>query len=252
MPVIVFLHGFTATDPDLYRAWIDHLVRRGSVVIYPDYQESGLGFGRQDDYVPNMLAGIASALEVARLAPTAVHLVGHSLGGVLGVAYLVEGPATGLPGPATLTVLTPGGCKSCPGGVFGVSLPETIDPQSGLLLHIVTGADDTLVGDRDARAIDAILSQVPDGQRRALEVVSDRYGEPDLVADHRFPQTGGFRRELDALDWYGLWRPLDALIACATAGQLCDIALGVDPASLSMGRWSNGTPVTIPVLTNWS
>ena len=41
-PVIVFLHGWTAMDPWLYGAWIQHLARRGNVVIHCRYQDSVL------------------------------------------------------------------------------------------------------------------------------------------------------------------------------------------------------------------
>lgn len=252
MPVIVFLHGFTATDPERYWAWLDHLVRQGAVLVYPDYQESGLSFLDQDEVVPNMLDGIVGALQAAGLAPPTVHVVGHSLGGVLGVAYLDAAPAAGLPEVATLTVIAPGGCATCGGVPVGVDLPASLDVPPELLLHIVTGADDSLVGDRDAQAIAAILGDVPGERRRLVEVQSDRHGEPDLVADHLFPQTGGPGGEIDALDWYGLWRPFDALLTCATSGQWCDIALGTDASALAMGHWSDGTPVTTPSPPDWS
>lgn len=35
---MIFLHGWSVMQPDLYRAWIDHIVRRGMVVVYPRYQ----------------------------------------------------------------------------------------------------------------------------------------------------------------------------------------------------------------------
>ncbi len=37
-PLVIFLHGWSVMQPDLYRAWIDHIVRRGMVVVYPRYQ----------------------------------------------------------------------------------------------------------------------------------------------------------------------------------------------------------------------
>src|SRR5262245_16876298 len=39
-PVIVFLHGWGGMNPLYYGAWIDHLVKRGNIVIYPRYQGS--------------------------------------------------------------------------------------------------------------------------------------------------------------------------------------------------------------------
>lgn len=33
-PVVVFTHGWSVMQPDLYRAWIEHIVRRGAILIY--------------------------------------------------------------------------------------------------------------------------------------------------------------------------------------------------------------------------
>jgi len=38
-PLVVFNHGYGATEPRTYGAWIDHLVKRGKIVVYPAYQE---------------------------------------------------------------------------------------------------------------------------------------------------------------------------------------------------------------------
>ncbi len=37
-PVIVLLHGWGGTSPSGYGCWIEHLVRQGNVVIFPEYQ----------------------------------------------------------------------------------------------------------------------------------------------------------------------------------------------------------------------
>ncbi len=44
LPIVLFLHGFDVTDPEIYHAWIDHLVRRGAVLVFPDYQAPNLPF----------------------------------------------------------------------------------------------------------------------------------------------------------------------------------------------------------------
>lgn len=247
MPVVLFLHGFGATDPQTYRGWITHLARRGNIVVYPDYQPEGFLVSDQSGFVPNMLAGVRDGLEATGVAPEAVHVVGHSLGGVMGTSYLQAGPASGLPGAVSLTVIAAGGCSTC--GTtegFGVPLPDTLSVADDLLLHVVTGVDDSIVADGDALAIWNRLDGVPNDRKRFIEVQSDRHGAPELVADHLFVQSDGFGSGLDALDWYGTWRPLDSLIACSTAADSCDIALGADAAALSMGTWSDGQAVALP------
>ena len=59
-PIVVFCHGWGALDPEGYRAWIDHIVRRGNIVIWPNYQASLLTPG--GDFLPNAIAGIRAAL----------------------------------------------------------------------------------------------------------------------------------------------------------------------------------------------
>jgi len=152
---------------------------------------------------------------------------------------------------ASLTLIAPGGCATC--GTtegFGVPLSDDLRAPAGLLLQMVTGSDDAIVGDGDARAIWNLLDEVAVDRKRFVEVRSDRYGEPDLVADHLFAQGDGFGGEVDALDWYGAWRPLDSLIACADEGVMCEVALGTDADALGMGEWSDGRPVALPVVVD--
>ena len=40
-PVVVFLHGWGAVNPSVYGGWIDHLARRGYLVLYPAFQTIG-------------------------------------------------------------------------------------------------------------------------------------------------------------------------------------------------------------------
>ena len=35
LPLVVFLHGYQAVEEFYYVAWIEHLVKRGAVVLYP-------------------------------------------------------------------------------------------------------------------------------------------------------------------------------------------------------------------------
>ena len=39
-PVVIFLHGWSGTNPLYYGAWIDHIVKRGNIVVFPRYQSN--------------------------------------------------------------------------------------------------------------------------------------------------------------------------------------------------------------------
>ena len=247
LPVVVFLHGFGATDPALYREWMDHIARRGSMVIFPDYQVPGFFGGGQEAYLANTFAGIEQAFAHLGSIPDRAHVVGHSLGAVLTAAYGALAPAADLPPAATLTMVTPGGCRTCGNfGSFGVPLPLDLQIPAGTLVRTVVGGDD-FVGDADARAIQAMLSDIPPDRKVFESITSDNHGSPPLVADHLFPQTSGTGESTDALDWYGLWRPFDALMSCADRQRDCELALGDGDDRRFMGTWSDGTPVRPPV-----
>ena len=61
-PVVIFLHGYSAMFPDSYRGWIDHLAKRGNIVIYPRYQEKLLT--PPAEYFQNAIASVRAALAV--------------------------------------------------------------------------------------------------------------------------------------------------------------------------------------------
>ena len=60
---MVFVHGFTAVDPDVYRARIEHIVRRGAVVGYPDDQTTARLETARDEIVVNAVDALDSALD---------------------------------------------------------------------------------------------------------------------------------------------------------------------------------------------
>ncbi len=257
-PLVLFFHGFTATDPDVYRAWIDHVALRGAVVVYPDYQTDNLF--RQDPaaYLADALAGVRAGLDVLAadqptlVDPTRVVAVGHSLGGVLAANYAAVAADEGLPVPDVLMPVAPGGCGGCgdAGDRLGTPLLPLgdISPQTYAL--VIVAADDDLVGDTAARIIWAGLGAIPADRRDYVIAVSDDHGEPELEADHNFAQSGGLSGEVDALDWYGPWKLLDGLMACAFGGDgeggaevACAVGLGDTAAQRAMGRWDDGRPV---------
>jgi hypothetical protein len=58
-PLIVLLHGWGGMNPLYYGAWIDHLVKRGNIVVYPRYQASLLT--PIQEFTPNTLQAIKDA-----------------------------------------------------------------------------------------------------------------------------------------------------------------------------------------------
>jgi dienelactone hydrolase len=193
-PVIVFVHGYGGTNPMSYGAWINHLVRRGNIVIYPKYQSMTSMIGGSLSYTSNCVSAVKDALNLLK---TGSHIrpdlnkfaiVGHSYGGILAVNIAALAKQAGLPTPKAVTSVEPGISTMVP--LQDLSLI----PATTLLLTIV-GDRDFLVGNRDAKKIFRRTSQIPIENKNYITMVSDNHGLPGLTADHFAPTcmapTGG-------------------------------------------------------------
>src|SRR4051794_10482422 len=76
-------------------------------------------------------------------------------------------------------------------------------------------------------------------------IVPDTHPDSPLKPDHPLPATTLWG-PLDAYDWYGMWKWLDALMSCSSAGHACNAASGNTPQQRFLGTWSDGVPVTEP------
>jgi acetyl esterase/lipase len=249
LPLVIFAHAYTERDPGPYLGWIEHLVRRGAVVLYPEYE------GTDSDeaaYRQNLLDAVGSALEMLERERVAVDLtqvavVGHSLGGVLAVDYAVSAAAAGLPVPTAVMSVAPSCLTedvSCLGGDL-----DAIEPTTRVLLVTEqTDAEDPVVTAAVSR-IWTGMNAVPLENRDIVTPITDTHGLPWLSSTHQQAYAGTLMAP-DAYDWYGPWKWLDALMGCAFDGEWCEYALGNTPEQRSMGTWSDGTPVEEAVVTD--
>jgi pimeloyl-ACP methyl ester carboxylesterase len=234
LPLVVFLHGYSAMSPLPYRGWIDHIVRTGAIVIYPRYQEHLLTLSTE--YHPNTVKAVRTALELlaepGHFTPDLdrVAVVGHSAGGVGAATFAARAKDDVLPIPKAVMIVEPG--QGLSDKLALIPLDDYSKIPAETRLFVVIGDADKFVGDISARRIWARTSHVKD--RAFITVQSDHHGSPELHASHFSPLADFFTT--DALDWFGYWRMFDTLSASAFAGN--DTRL--DPA---MGQWSDGTDV---------
>ena len=258
VPLVLFFHGYTALNPGPYLSWINHLALGGAAVFYPDYQDGNFGVQNPDNYLPQALSGVRQLMEqmgtgdLPAVDGTRVAAVGHSLGGVLAANYAAIAADQEVPVPGVLMPVEPGGCAGCgnTGDRLGAPILDLGPISSTVRALVVAGEDDTVVEDLAAKLIWAGLAQIPLDHRDFVLFRSDSHGDPPLIADHLMPQTAGSLSELDALDFLGLWKLLDSLMACAFDGEWCDVALGNTAAQRSLGRWSDGVPVRPLLVTD--
>jgi pimeloyl-ACP methyl ester carboxylesterase len=255
-PLVIFLHGYTAIDPEIFRPWIDHIVQNGAIVIYPFYQNANDLIIPQ--FIDNSVTAIHDALdELAKpghvpVDLTRVGVVGHSVGGVLTADYAAIAAAEGLPVPSVIMPVEPAGCIDCnalPPGQ-GVPLEDFSTIPASVLAYLVVGNDDFLASEYGAKLIWKGMTAVPLENRDYIVVRSDYHGSPLLFADHGFPIAGPLPEQINALDWYGTWKLFDLLTECAFANTGCDQAFGGTEAQTFMGAWSDGTPVVPAIVTD--
>jgi dienelactone hydrolase len=187
-PLIVFLHGWGGMNPMYYGAWIDHIVKRGNVVVYPRYQANLLTPIKE--FTPNTIAAIKDAIARLQTEPGHVKVdltkfaaVGHSVGGLLAANVAALASESGLPQAVAVMSVEPGISEP----PINVPLADLKKIPAETLLLAIAGDQDTLVRDVDAKRVYYESTRVPARNKNYVTLVSDLHGSPTLQASHRAP-----------------------------------------------------------------
>ncbi len=117
-PLLVFIPGWTSTNPVNLGAWFDHLVKQGNIVAYLQYQDSALTplAEMPDNALENFRKALAE-LQHGQRPDGAAHVrpdlnrfsvFGHSGGGILIADVAAMAVSAGLPQPQVIFPVTPG------------------------------------------------------------------------------------------------------------------------------------------------
>ncbi len=263
-------------NPLYYGAWIDHLVKRGNIVIYPRYQATLLT--SINDFTPNTISAVKDAIN--RLQTEKGHVtpelnkfaaVGHSMGGLLAANLAALASESKLPHVRAVMSVEPGITEA----PVSFALADLKKIPSDTLLLAVAGDQDSLVRDTDAKRIYYESTRVSAANKDFITLVSDSHGTPALLASHRAPtaldksydsgeglsgtpagtsdpigNAPQVKRRVrpetmmvNALDYFGTWKLFDALCDTAFMGKNRQYALGNTSQQRFMGVWSDGVPV---------
>ncbi len=255
--VVVFMHGYGAYNPMIYGQWINHLVRRGNIVIFPRYQRN-LFFPRPPRFGRNAAKGIRDALvrldTGQHVKPVVEPLViaGHSYGGVVAADLGVNFEEYNIPQPKGLLLCSPGS-----GPFKGGRLKSYADMPEDTYLLIMLSDGDQVVGDSFGELVYETAVNTP--HRNLIRQFRDEHGDTKIRDGHNesysllmdydigkrnFSSKRAMRiASLDAVDYYGYWKLLDALINYTANGTHFDYAFGNTPQQTYLGEWSDGTPV---------
>ncbi len=265
-PVIIFLHGWSGSEPN-HTVWLTHLARKGNVVVFPRWQSRSTP---ESSYIPNALWSVKDGLAHLVAAPgvrpdNADGLyIGYSAGGHVVTSLANRHVAEGLPTPKAVLTLMGGA-----GAAWGDQSFEGI-PSAAKVVCVV-GDQDWVVGRNGCDALWDDTGHIPAGNRNYVWMFGDSRGTSDLVTDH-FPPSEILHEQLgllgaaeptlaadhlapsegscsplvcviDALDWYGVWKLADGLRDCSIYGTNCSYALGNTFNQRYMGNWSDGVAV---------
>lgn len=249
LPVIVFNHGWIGMNPKFYDAWINHIVRKGNIVIFPRYQKS-LNTP-QSEFTPNAIKAVKLAIsKLQSSSHTKPNLnnfaiLGHSIGGIVSANMAALASENGIPQPKAIMCVAPEATW------FKSKLEDLSKIPKGTLLITAIGNQENLPS-IDTKKIIAETVNIPNEDKNLVMLFSDNYGNPELIADHLAPcglspEMGSDKasswKTTNALDYYGFWKLFDGLYNAAFFNINRDYALGNTPKQRFMGKWSDGNPV---------
>ncbi|MBD3392047.1 MAG: alpha/beta hydrolase fold domain-containing protein [Chitinivibrionales bacterium] len=242
LPLVFFLHGLGTNSPAAYDHITRHLAARGCCVVMPHYRISSFPAQRRTyrGIYRRMLCA-AAELELT-VDTTRIGFVGHSFGGAA------------IPALA-LRLLTQRGWGAraafmyimAPHFVFGITEKELREFPSHVKMLVQVYEEDDCNDHKIASHLFETIG-VPDSAKGYMMLVSDSSAAVGcrLCADHSTPcGPGDELGEIDGLDYYGVYRPLDALAACTFSGKggCRDAALKTEDERYFMGVWQDGRPV---------
>ncbi len=257
--LIIFVHGYGVNNPGPYGAWIEHLVRKGNIVVYPKYQINAT-LTLPSQFTPNTVTAILNSINELNTNPNRtkprlqnIALIGHSYGGVISSNLATEYQSYGIPKPKCFMLCEPGTSILTGGRLDSYSNMD--DSYSAL---IIVGADDAVVGDSFGREIMDSTS-IPTSRKNYIIHHEDSHGDETIAATHDEPLaansnydggvlgaivTGAYAMSKEnTVDYYCYWKLGDALLDCSFNNLNCNYAFGDTQEQKNMGQWSDGQEV---------
>jgi len=259
LPLIVFSHGFGEWNPLRYGRWIEHLVKRGNIVVFPRYQVNEYTT-LATSFTGNAVTGMKRAIDTIRAHPSwtqpeldKVFYVGHSYGGLLSANFATNYSSYGIPKPKAILLACPG-YGTYPGG----QLSSYSGMDSSIFVLDIFENTDNVVDSTFALQVFNQTTLIPYTHKNLVIHFADSTGTPAVVSSHgQAPcidstMTNGDNGVVmlqasyaftDVTDFYCYWKLFDALEDCALTGGGCNTAFGDTYPQKFMGLWSNGTPI---------
>ncbi|MBD3419038.1 MAG: hypothetical protein GF398_02860 [Chitinivibrionales bacterium] len=247
LPVLLFMHGYSRPTPDHYRRLLNFCASKGYMVIFSSYHERGFRLTNRKHY-DLLLKGFEEALllESRRIDTTRIGFIGHSFGAgaapALARHFLVK-RRWGANG-ACMFLMAPWYVRYITNEQFN-RFPRHLNA-------IVQVYENEKIN--DWRMAEDIFYSLPSPPSRKDFIIlhNDEYGQHRLSASHTTALSEG-SRNTNALDYYGIFKPLDALCAFTFKADSAARPYSLGNGShkqIYMGAWPDGTPVKHMTVTD--
>lgn len=184
-PVAVFFHSWGAVNPALYGGFIDHLARKGYLVIFPRFQQVNRSRPADATNLSEVLLNdaLAQLANDGKAQPdlNRVAFIGHSAGVPLALNVAAGVRESNLPPPKLIFGLMPGGIASTEKD-RGIMLRDLSKVDPSTLIVTMSGDREHLPSDRASRRIFEATSGVPVTRKLFMRASSDDHGYPPLNA----------------------------------------------------------------------
>lgn len=240
VPVIFFAPGYSNNDPDEYRGLIEHVVSRGYAVVFTPFQlvagDLTISEKRYDTIWEGMRAAVeryGDSFDLER-----VGYLGHSYGGSAIFALAIRGYVREGWGRRGLLLFS-----LAPWYYSQLPVKDLVNFPAHAKLVIQVYEEDQINDHRLAKDLFDRIN-LPSSEKDFMYVQSDREGGERLETGHGAP--GSRAGEEDAVDFYAIYRTIDALADYAFFGveEAKVVALGNGaPAQRYMGEWRPGRPI---------
>lgn len=243
-----------------YGSWINHLVKRGNIVVFSRYQQNEYTT-LSINFTSNVVASILRAIDTLQAHPAwtqpqldNIFYMGHSYGGLISANLATKYANYGIPKPKAIFMACPS-YGQYPGGQL--SNYSTMDSTIAML--VVIERDDHVVDSTFALQVFNQTTAVSYSHKNLIIHYADSTGTMPVASTHGesscvdsifnngdvgIVMSQADFAYTDASDFYCYWKLFDAMQDCALTGNGCTTAFGDTPEQKNMGQWSNGIPVT--------
>lgn len=283
LKAVIYLHGFALGASEIYRSHLEHLVKQGYYVIYPNYQHGFCKFPKcrfktilelaeealrpfpisPQKWINSAINSAVNAYEQVNLDKPEVetYLFGHSLGGLFALSWNYYArekvPVNMLPKQIVVADPVPDSESNIPKRIREIikdvgGFKDKIDIQTtGDLLKvpvaILHGYEDTII---DKGTWKKSFKYIASNQKAMYLSFTDEYGFPAIYANHEQATVDtSFLPESVTEKYLNGSGKEDNLNWRFIWYALDQVVRGTraDQLQFDMGRWSDGTPIT-PIL----